>query len=88
MTKTVYKYPLKIVERQFVDLPVAAKILSVQMQGQDLCLWALIDKEQPYKSKIEICIFGTGFPIEEEDVSGRKYYGTFQAGFYVGHVFA
>ncbi len=41
--KRVYKYPLRVNDRQIVKLPKGAEILSVQIQRGDICLWALID---------------------------------------------
>lgn len=65
-TKTIYKYPLAISDGQAVLMPVSAEILSVQFQGEDLCIWALVDSSEKKHARI-IRIIGKGnpFPIGE-----------------------
>lgn len=74
--KTVYKYQLTITNRQTVVMPGAksAKLLSVQMQNNIVCLWALVNTDLP-NEKIQISIVGTGHPIEHDNV---QYIDTFQ----------
>lgn len=72
--KKIYKYPLNLVEHQFISLPVGAKPLAVKMQREDVCLWALIDAENEMETK-SVYIFGTGNPIEE-DLTDATYLGT------------
>lgn len=78
--KTIYKYLIPI-DREFVlDLPLGAKILTVQMQTTDAggsrpCIWALVDT-MVEKSKRTLYMRGTG-----EDSDGTEhmlYIGTFQ----------
>lgn len=92
----IYKYPLKITDEQSVDMPTGAKILSVQMQGKTLCLWASVNPENK-QSKRTICIVGTGNPFDEDrnvrlgTSEGRGvgcvYLGTVQDQGFVWHVF-
>lgn len=56
---TIHKYPLKITDNQTLYLPRDAQILSVQMQGDQLCLWALIDTDAPLYAS-DFGIYGTG----------------------------
>lgn len=57
--KTIYKYPLKIQDKQTVSIPMGAQILSVQVQDEVVCLWALVDPELP-KKEFEFQMLGTG----------------------------
>lgn len=74
MAKTIWKFPLDIEDRVRIPLPAGAQLLSVQMQGETPCLWALVDpaaeKEMRY-----IDVYGTGH--EMPDKPGR-YISTFQ----------
>lgn len=57
--KTIYKYPLKIQDKQIVSMPIGAQILSVQVQGEVVCIWALVEPRLP-KREIEFQMLGTG----------------------------
>lgn len=87
MSKTIWKFPLEITDRQEVEMPQGACILSVQMNGGRPCLWALVDPEKP-SEKFVLFIYGTGRPV---DANGKAYVGTFQVRgmleIYVWHVF-
>lgn len=39
--KRVFKYKLDVSDYQEVSMPIEAEILSAQVQGKDICLWAL-----------------------------------------------
>jgi hypothetical protein len=47
-------------------LPVGARILSVQFQGNQLCLWVLVDLDERLVRRRTILIYGTGNPIDSE----------------------
>lgn len=85
--KTIYKYPLEIKDEQIIDLPPNHTILSVQMQNDVLCLWALVEPSNYMTTEVKIRIYGTGHPVDEEG----EFLGTFQDermnGYFVGHVF-
>lgn len=84
--KTVWKFPLRLVDEQEVSLPDGAKILCAQVQGATLCLWALVDPDKPAATRA-IRIYGTGRPIPDSD--SLVYVDTFQVerGALVFHVF-
>lgn len=42
MAETIWKFPLEIADSQSVVMPSGARILSAQMQGSTLCLWAVV----------------------------------------------
>lgn len=81
---TIYKYPLMLRDMQIVTMPLNAKILTVQFQHGDLCLWALVEPNNGVKRRV-IEIFSTGNPINKAE---RNYIGTVQqAGGSIWHVF-
>ncbi len=81
--KVVFKYPLDLVEHQYVNLPLGFKILSIQVQGNKACMWALVDKTQKNVHKGIICV-GTGNPIAH---NLGDFIATVQMGMYVWHFF-
>lgn len=83
---TIYKYILQLTDRQVVNMPGGAKILTVDTQGINLCLWALVDPKVPEEPRAFI-VHGTGHPAD--DLEGTDYVGTAQlhAGALVLHVF-
>jgi hypothetical protein len=60
--KTIWKYPLHLIDKQTVNMPKGAEILTVQIQNGTITMWALVDPES-VKIKRTIEIFGTGHPI-------------------------
>lgn len=87
--QTIWKYPLRFEQSDhlFLEIPIGAEPLSVQMQNGLPVLWALVD-EQDKRVSYHIQVVGTGQPA---DVQERQYIGTFQqtmpGGLFVGHVF-
>lgn len=64
--KTVWKFPLRIDDRQTVMMPVDAQILHVDWQeGTEACVWALVDDESPAREKRWFRISGTGHPLPD-----------------------
>lgn len=84
---TIWKYPLEIMDTQFLELPVGAEILSVQVQNGQLVCWAIFDKLTARIEQRIVYIFGTGNPIRDNDVKGKLFLGTVQMGLFVWHVF-
>jgi len=82
--KRVFKYPF-LVEGAFeIALPAGAEVLSVQVQRETPCIWALISTEEPAVPR-RFRLVGTGQPV---DFAGR-FIGTFQlaSGALVFHLF-
>ena len=80
---SIYKYPLSS-ERCTHSIPHGARVLSVQTQGEQLCLWALVDTDKVHETRT-FRVIGTGW-----DVAGRfldNFIGTAQQGPYVWHIF-
>lgn len=82
---TIWKYELEVTDKQWVNMPEGAKILTVQIQNGRPCLWAIVNpKNKPEERVIET--YGTGNPFKEFE---RSYIGTYQlqGGSLVFHVF-
>ena len=70
----IWKFPLTLAGENHVPLKKGAEILTVQMQCNVPCLWAICDPESPDETRT-IVFYGTGETIP----SGRKkYISTFQ----------
>jgi hypothetical protein len=84
--KQIYKYAAKIEERFTLELPEGAEILTAQEQGENPCIWALVDTESP-KVKRTFAVYGTGTTGIPDDPG--DYIGTFQLcrGTFVFHLF-
>ena len=70
----IWKYPLEATDDQIVMMPRSAKLLTVQMQGNKCCLWALCNTRMPLCPR-HITICGTGHPIHDDP---GEYIATFQ----------
>lgn len=84
--KAIWKYPLDVIGLQRIEMPAKAEILTVQMQGDTICLWALVEPSND-KTKRGIFIIGTGHSVGVDELG--RYVGTFQinGGALVFHVF-
>lgn len=84
--KSVYKYPVSLDDYFQLDLPYGAEILSVQVQQEEVYLWALIDKKEDLIVTRKFRLAGTGHLISEPNL---KFIGTFQSdnGYLVFHLF-
>lgn len=82
----IWKYPLTVMNEQTLILPPGAQLLTVQVQDERPCLWALVDERAPSRQMRHLAIYGTGHPLPENP---GTYIGTFQlrGGAFVGHVF-
>lgn len=87
--QTIWKYKLPVLDEFHVDMPAGSRILTAQVQHNQLNLWALVDTEAtviPYN----FAILGTGNPIEKEaNLECYRFIDTFQLyeGGFVGHLF-
>jgi hypothetical protein len=64
--KKVFKYTFEPNDFMIFSLPNNAKILTIQEQLGTLCLWALVDPEEPVMKQVNIRMVGTGHPIMED----------------------
>lgn len=82
--KKIFKYPIMITDKQSFPMPVGAKILTVQVQNGNPCIWAMVDPEA-LTEEVTIRVHGTGHTIY--DSSNLEYIGTFQSMYGVNLVF-
>ncbi len=83
--ETVWKFALETIDDQYIDMPVGAKILCVQTQGNKPCLWARVDSESKFRLR-RFRVVGTGDSLPNIPMD---YIGTYQlySGQCVFHVF-
>jgi len=81
----IWKFPLRITDRQTLDMPAGAQVLTAQLQRGVLQLWALCDPLAE-KAPRTFNVFGTGNPLPAQP---GRYVSTFQmsGGELVFHVF-
>lgn len=88
MMLTIWKFDLAIADKQTVDMPLGARILSVGAQFDKPRVWALVD---PTKERVphRIYIYGTGWPVGDVNWSAHIFLGTVvtAGGALVWHVF-
>ena len=84
--QTIWKFPIYVIDSQPVKMPKGAEILTVQLQGDQIYLWAMVDDGAKPETRI-IEVFGTGNPIPVNMGTNRTFIGTFQSPPCVWHVF-
>lgn len=80
--KTIWKFPITLGETK-VSMPEHAYILSIQYQGQELCLWAIVDTKAPETIRT-FEVYETGHEI---DINKVGWLATVQRPPFVWHVF-
>lgn len=78
----IWKFLLTEEETE-IEAPIE-QFLTVQMQGNVPCVWAIVNPYQAPK-KYNVYMFGTGREYQKIDAS--RYIGTVQDGTYVWHCF-
>lgn len=83
----VWKFPIDMVDEFAIDMPEGARILTVQIQRQQPCLWVLCDPSKPIETRV-FRLAGTGHALGWP-LGLLAYVGTFQVagGSLVFHVF-
>jgi hypothetical protein len=81
--RTIYKYPLTLAAVQKIEMPLGAELLAVQIQGKQICIWAVVNPEEEENVQT-FYIVGTGHPMPEGRV---RFLGTVQDDPFVWHVF-
>ena len=72
--KTIYKYPLELVDEQTIALPKGAHILSVQWIRDSICVYALVDLDVKECEARQFVIIGTGHPIAPNTIPVVHYF--------------
>lgn len=79
----IYKYPLKIVPTQEIELPCKHELLDIQVQAGVICMWLAVQPDSPKKTFV-FHLVGTG----HEPPSGTvTYIKTVQLDSLVWHIF-
>ena len=83
--KVIWKYPFEVNSHISLQMPKGAKVLSVQVQKEQPCLWALVNADNEKETRTFAC-YGTGHLHDE--INGN-FIGTFQLinGSFIGHLF-
>lgn len=84
--EVVYKYPLSTRTSQTeVEMPSGAKVLRVDVQRNEIQLWAMVEPEAPKETRV-FEVFGTGHKM---DTAKRVFINTFfvHDGEFVFHAF-
>lgn len=83
---TIWKFNLEITDKQTIRMPNGARILSIQEQNGELCVWAVVDPDEEYVPR-KFRIFGEGHTFDL-DAADAKFIGTVQCDRLVWHIFA
>lgn len=88
MRKTIWKFELAVNDRNNIKMPVGAEILTVQVQNEAPCIWAMVEPDSGTEVR-HFRTFGTGHEIPDGAGQSYKYIGTYQLmdGQFVGHLF-
>jgi hypothetical protein len=88
MKLVIWKWEIPIQSSYTLRLPEGAKILSVQLQRESCCLWALCSPGAEMVSR-EIAIYGTGMAVNIPTGRCPVHISTFQTpgGAIVFHAF-
>lgn len=83
----IYKYPIEATDRQTIKMPAAARPLCVQVQHDQICIWAEV-KPEARELERAVLVIGTGHEMPA-DAGAFTYLGTVQLlrGGLVFHVF-
>lgn len=86
MSQVVWKYTLDAAERQILEMPKGAQILSVQVQHEQIAIWVLLDPAVREKEERLFHVHGTGYKLPDVPL---KFLGTVlaQQGYLVLHIF-
>jgi hypothetical protein len=83
-----YEIPMNSLDEFILNIPIAAKILTVQIQNAVPVIWAIVDEPYHDTEERKFKVIGTGH--EHEDLfRGMVYIGTFHlyGGKFIGHLF-
>lgn len=87
MKKQIWKFVITP-SNSMVEIPIGAEILTIQAQGENPCIWAMVDPSKKTEIR-QFDVFGTGHDIIDNMGFERKYINTFQlyGGALVFHLF-
>jgi hypothetical protein len=73
--KTIHKYELPVKNEFSIEMPEGAELLTVQVQCERPCIWALVDADNPMRAR-NFRLHGTGHQVDAS--VWLRYVGTFQ----------
>lgn len=81
---TIWKFPFGLYVRSRITLgmPMNSRVIHVECQHGQPCLWAIVDEKQPTVERTFFLV-GTGHPLLPEIV----YVATFQINGFCWHLF-
>jgi hypothetical protein len=87
MTSKIFKYVIdRDLPEPFIIYPEFSKIIDIQIQNGQVCLWAKVDPDKGFKEvKQKFSILGTGW--DADDVQVEQHLKTIQEGPFVWHIF-
>lgn len=85
---TIWKFKFNTTDNLVIKMPKGSKVLSVQVQGEQPCMWALVDPDAKKENR-KFRIFGTGHLVPSI-VEDLQFIATYQeqGGALVWHLFA
>jgi hypothetical protein len=88
--KTIWKFPLEVIDFWDVAMPQGAEIICLQMNNKKPTIWAIVEDQAPINwEKRSFRTYGTGH--EASSASKKAYVGTYQftvhSTVFVFHVF-
>lgn len=75
MNNMIWKYTLNAETINFIEMPLGAEVLSVETQGAEIVLYALVNSMEKAQQQIEVRTYGTGHEIDV-NISNYKFLGT------------
>lgn len=83
----IWKYPLDIIPNQILTVPGRAQFVSLQVQDDTPCLWALVEPTDMNDSRYIEMYYTDTVINRPRDKYHRLYLGTFQLNNLVYHCF-
>jgi len=81
----IFKYGLKIIDEQVLELPIGSKILTLKTQNDLPFIWATVEPDAKTEKRT-FYTYGTGHQLPA-DMSMHCYIGTYIVPNLVFHVF-
>jgi len=85
--RTIWKFTLRVADFQTVSMPPDSRVLTAQVQREEISIWALVDPNNAQRIDYPIWVHGTGHPVTE--AAQGRYVASVQlaGGALVFHVF-
>lgn len=77
MSREIWKFPLDLSD-PYALIPEGAEVLSIQVQGDTLCMWAEVETSAPSTLMVKFRAFGTGHQLPEPGEWKGQFISTVQ----------